>query len=87
MATPMSTFAEAAHRFGGIDPNDEAAVDKFFDELVTLTQEEQQQILSFLIEHDGEPDTSPPRRNYAKGHVCPALDDVPPPVGQKKGLG
>src|ERR1044072_4195714 len=64
MPTPMNAFAIIAARYG-VDPADEDAVDRFFDERApNLPLEEREAILAdLLVANEGD---SPARTRYAK---------------------
>ena len=54
MPTPMSAYVVAAQKFGTVTPSDEQAVDKFFvDTFPSLPQKKQEQVLTFLLAHEG----------------------------------
>ena len=54
MATSMKIYAEIASRYG-VDPKDETAVDKFYEvTILTLLEDEQEKILTELMNRDGE---------------------------------
>lgn len=72
----MSAFAVIAARYG-VDPTDEEAVDRFFDEHAPdLPAEEREAILADLLSGDGDGD-SPPRRHYAKAAEGASFKDDP----------
>lgn len=55
MATPMHVYAEIAARHGKVNPTDEEAVDRFFaEEVPTLSEEVQREIMNELLARDGE---------------------------------
>lgn len=56
MPTAMKWYNFAAKKFGGVNPYDEVAVDKFFADLRDFPKEEAQEIFDFLLEHDGLPE-------------------------------
>ena len=73
MPTPMSAFADIAARYN-IDPHDEEAVDRFFDEQApSLPEADRAAILAELLASQGEPGQSPARKRYAKGSVDPEI--------------
>ena len=74
MPTPMSAFAVIASRHG-VDPSDEEAVDRFFDESAPeLPPEEREAIFAALLAADGKGD-SPRRRHYAKTQADASFRD------------
>jgi hypothetical protein len=73
MPTPMSAFADIAARYG-INPNDEEAVDRFFDEQApSLSEHERATILKELFAAQAERGDSPARKHYAKGAPDPRM--------------
>jgi len=76
MPTPMSAFAVIAARHG-VDPSDEEAVDRFFDENAPeLPLEEREAIFAELLTADGK-GNSPRRRNYTKIRADASFRDDP----------
>jgi hypothetical protein len=76
MPTPMSAFAVIAARHG-VDPSDEEAVDRFFDERAPeLPLEEREAIFAELLTADGK-GHSPRRRHYAKIRADATFRDDP----------
>jgi|GEM_PF-942267 len=72
MPTHMSAFAEIAARYG-IDPDNEEAVDHFFDEQApSLSESERATILAELFAAQAEQGDSPARKRYAKGAPDPS---------------
>lgn len=54
MPTPTTAFADAAAKYGDVDPNDIKAVEKWFtEELPALPVETIEQVLHELLENDG----------------------------------
>ncbi len=55
MPTPMSAYREAAHRFGGVDPTDKAAVRDFFlVKFHELPKSKQRDVMRFLLSREGQ---------------------------------
>ncbi len=72
----MSAFAVIAARHG-VDPSDDEAVDRFFDERAPeLPPEEREAIFAELLAADGQGD-SPSRRHYATTRVDTSFRDDP----------
>ena len=56
MPTPMRVFAQIASEYG-VDPNDNEAVDLFFEsDIHKLPADERQRLLDRLFEADGQSD-------------------------------
>lgn len=69
MPTPMSAYIEAARKFGKVDPTDEKAIDKFFvDTFPSLPAKKQEQVLSFLLAHEGPTGNPAPRKMVVSTH-------------------
>lgn len=81
MPTHMSAFADIAARYG-IDPKDEEAVDRFFDEQApSLSAQERATILAELLAEQTKDGESPARKRYAKGAPDPKSEGrTPMPV-------
>ena len=63
MPTPTTAFADAAAKYGGVDPDDIEAVQRWFaEELPKLSTEVIEQVLHDLLSEDGR---SPPREIVA----------------------
>lgn len=74
MPTPMSAYVEAARKFGKVDPTDEKAIDKFFVETFpSLPAKKQEQVLSFLLAHEGPAENPAPRRMGVPAHPPSAM--------------
>jgi hypothetical protein len=70
----MSAFADVAARYG-IDPNNEEAVDHFFDEQApSLSDDERAAILAELFAAQADHGDSPARTRYAKGTPDPTVN-------------
>ena len=55
MATPTTAFADAAAKYGDVDPEDIEAVQRWFaEELPTLSPDIIEQVLNDLLSRDGE---------------------------------
>ena len=75
----MRAFAKVAERLGGIDPEDEGQVQRFFeDEAPALSQNEQTEILDALLELEGTALEPPKDRMPASGPSEILLEDSPP---------
>lgn len=54
MPTPITAFADAAAKYGGVDPNDMEAVEEWFtQELPTLPVNTIEEVLHGLLQQDG----------------------------------
>ncbi len=55
MPTPTTAFADAAAKYGDVDPNDIEAVQRWFaEELLKLSPEVIERVLHDLLQRDGE---------------------------------
>src|ERR1043166_7498265 len=78
MPTPNTIFGEIATRFG-VNPDDEDAIIRFFDETApTLPAEQQSEILAELLAGDASELTNQARTKYPKGTPPLTLDESPP---------
>ena len=67
MPTPMAAYAEAARRFGNVDPANATAVEAFFVETFPqLADDRQQEILAYLLTREGAPATLIKKRSSSK---------------------
>jgi hypothetical protein len=78
MPTPITAFADAAAKFGGVDPQDIEAVQEWFaEELAKLSPEMIEQVLHDLLTRDG----ATPDRDivpvYPKRAPLPSLGSSP----------
>jgi hypothetical protein len=70
----MSAYIEAARKFGRVDPADEKAIDRFF--VVTfpsLPAKKQEEVLSFLLAHEGPTGNPAPRKMVVAAHSPVAM--------------
>lgn len=79
MPTPITAFADAAAKYGDIDPNDIEAVQNWFaDELPTLPVDTIEQVLHDLLESDGTTAEREIAPIYPKRVPLPSLGSSPP---------
>ena len=77
MPANWSTYAEVAKRYGGVDPKDHAAVERFFTEtLPTLSIDKQKKIVEELLGGSTVADSGPVKRDYPKGVPIPKLSEA-----------
>lgn len=51
MATPWQVYATAAQKFGGVDPDDTAAVDRFFTSTIKdLSRSDRAKVLRYVLQ-------------------------------------
>ena len=79
MPTPITAFADAAAKYGDIDPNDIEAVQKWFaEELRKLPVDKIEQVLHDLLERDGTAAEREIVPTYPKRVPLPSLASSPP---------
>ena len=79
MPTPITAFADAAAKYGGIDPDDIEAVQAWFsDELPKLPVDTLGQVLHDLLERDGTEAEREIVPIYPKRVPLPSLGSSPP---------
>jgi hypothetical protein len=79
MPTPPHVFADIAATYGNVNPNDSAAVQKWYIEtLPTLKPERIDEILEVLLRHDGGKPTASGEKSYPVSVPLPLLNDSPP---------
>ena len=79
MPTPITAFADAAAKYGDIDPDDIGAVQKWFaDELPRLPVDTIERVLHDLLERDGTAAEREIVPVYPKGVPLPSLGSSPP---------
>ena len=79
MPTPITAFADAAAKYGNIDPDDIEAVQAWFaDELPKLPVDTIEQVLHELLERDGTPTEREIVPMYPKRVPLPSLGSSPP---------
>ena len=77
MPTPMHAYAQAAARFGKVDPEDADAVEKFFVlKFSKLAPKTQKAIVDFLMRHEGTASVGNPTKREPKGVPLPNLTTV-----------
>ena len=78
MPTPTGSFYDIAARYGGIDPRDTEAVQRWFMEtLPTLPPSKIEEVLEALLQGDGPTDVKQPARSYPQGVPLPSLSGSP----------
>ena len=78
MPTPITAFADAAAKYGGIDPDDVEAVQEWFaEELPKLPVDTIEQVLHDLLERDGTTAERTIIPVYPKGVRLPSLGSSP----------
>ena len=78
MPTPTTAFADAAAKYGGVDPNDIEAVEEWFArELPKLPVDVIEQVLHDLLEKDGAPEAREIVRRYPERAPLPSLGSSP----------
>ncbi len=81
MATPTTAFADAAAKYGDVDPEDIEAVQKWFTEaLPTLPLNILEQVLEELLTHDGATADREIIPVYPERAPLPSLRSSPPIV-------
>lgn len=79
MPTPMSKFAEIAKRIGNVDPDDEEAVEHFFEEIApTLPAEQRAAVFSELLDAEGGESRPFSRRHPREPEPDVSLSEVEP---------
>lgn len=79
MPTPTTAFADAAAKYGEVDPNDiEAVQDWFAEELPTLPVDVIEQVIRDLLAQDGAAADREITPIYPKGVSLPSLRSSPP---------
>lgn len=79
MATPTTAFADAAAKYGDVDPEDIEAVQRWFaEELPTLSPEIIEQVLHDLLSRDGEAPDRELVPVYPERAPLPSLGASPP---------
>ena len=79
MPTPITAFADAAAKYGDIDPDDIEAVQKWFaDELPRLPVDTIERVLHDLLERDGTVAEREIVPIYPKRVPLPSLGSSPP---------
>ena len=79
MPTPITAFADAAAKYGDIDPDDIEAVQAWFsDELPKLPVDTIEQVLHDLLERDGAAAEREIVPMYPKRVPLPSLGSSPP---------
>ena len=78
MPTPTHIFAELAATYGGVDPTDMEAVQRFYEEMLpTLPAETIEEVLEELVTREGIEGEAPCARTYPKSAPLPTLDQAP----------
>ena len=79
MPTPTTAFADAAAKFGDVDPDDLEAVQRWFmEELPKLPPETIEQVLRELLSQDGAPAIRRLTPRYPERAPLPSLSSSPP---------
>lgn len=79
MPTPTSAFADAAAKHGSVDPDDLAAVQRWFtEELPKLPPETIERVFRDLLEQDGAPASRALEPSYPARVPLPSLRSSPP---------
>lgn len=79
MPTPTTAFADAAAKYGEVDPNDIEAVQKWFaEELPALPVDVVEQIIRDLLAQDGSAADREITPIYPEGVPLPSLRSSPP---------
>lgn len=77
MPTPMHAYAEAASRFGKVDPEDAEAVEEFFAlKFAKLPPRTQKAVVDYLMRHEGTASVANPKKRKPKGLPLPNLTTV-----------
>jgi len=78
MPTPITAFADAAAKYGNVDPDDVEAVQRWFaEELPKLPASMIEQVLHDLLEQDGQPPTRAIDPVYPEKAALPSLASSP----------
>ncbi|MBW2509249.1 MAG: hypothetical protein JRE81_11505 [Deltaproteobacteria bacterium] len=79
MPTPTAAFADAAAKYGDVDPEDIEAVQKWFvEELPTLSPETIERIFENLLARDGDSESRQMVPVYPDQAPLPSLSSSPP---------
>ena len=79
MPTPPHVFAEIAAKYGNVNPEDTAAVQRWYIEtLPNLPPELIDEILEALLRHDGVKPTTAVEKSYPVDIPLPLLNESPP---------